>query len=70
MNVKVYKNEEGWLFKVLDRLPGYGFKSGYKKPGEDKWHRVGELHYRDTQEKAQADLDRYAAKKGMSVVEV
>lgn len=63
-NLKVYEDWSGWLFKVMPGL-GNRFKARYKSPSRGGWHCVAILPWRATAKEAQADLDSYAAKKGM-----
>lgn len=62
--MKIYEDWRGWLFKVMPGL-GNGFKARYKKTSRGGWHCVVSLPWRATAKEAQADLDSYAAKKGM-----
>lgn len=66
--LKMYEDWRGWRFKVMSGLGKYRFKARYKNPSRGGWHCVGLLPWRATAEEAQADLDCYAAKKGMTEV--
>lgn len=66
--MKVYEDGRGWQFKVMGGLGKNTFKARYKKISRDGWHCVAILPWRTTAEEAQADLDSYAAKKGMKEV--
>lgn len=67
--MKVYCDKRGWLYKVMPGIGGDCWKARYCKIRQNSWHAVTILPWRDTPEQAQADLDQWAAKKGMTIVE-
>jgi hypothetical protein len=66
--VKNYIDKRGWKYRVQT---GIGdptqYKARFQKPekhGEDGWHCVAALPWRETFDQAQADLNAYAEQKG------
>lgn len=68
MEKAIYIDERGWVFKVMSGLGSNCYKARYNKKGADEkfgWKCAAALPWRDSFEAAQADLDEYAARKGM-----
>lgn len=70
---KVYRDNRGWIFFVRSGLGENTFKAFYAKNVEDyqrniRCHAVKSLEWQSTENLAQVDLDRYAAKKKMEVL--
>lgn len=63
-----YIDHRGWKYKVRPGLGGSPWKGMYQKPGQQGWHSVRQLPWRDTPELAQVDLDEYARKKKMKAL--
>ena len=61
---KAYVDRRGWTYRVMPGLGGNTFKARYCKPGATNWKCVSYLPWRDTAEKAQADLDEAAHTRG------
>lgn len=73
LDKKVYRDNRGWVFFVRSGLGENTFKAFYAKNVEDfqrniRCHAVKSLEWRGTENLAQVDLDRYAAKKKMEVL--
>ena len=66
--VRVYEDHRGWRFMVMPGL-GNEYKARYVKPGKKGWHCVATLPWRASLERAQEDLDAYAASHHMQEVE-
>jgi len=67
--VKYYKDERGWKYKVFSGIGEGAYKARYQKPektGNNGWKGVGALPWRETFDKAQEDLNRYANEKGFT----
>ena len=70
--MKVYEDKRGWQYKVMPGLGNDNFKARYHRPETKKgrgWRCVTVLPWRKTEAEAQADLDAWAKKKGMQVIE-
>lgn len=70
---KVYRDNRGWVFFVRSGLGENTFKAFYAKNVEDyqrniRCHAVKSLEWQSTENLAQVDLDKYAAKKKMEVL--
>lgn len=65
---KTYIDERGWQYAVRPGLGGDTFKGFYRKPGKS-WHAVRVLTWFASEQEAEADLARWAAKKGMRCME-
>lgn len=64
---KKYVDARGWKYQVMSGIGGGAFKARYQKPchtGSVGWKCVATLEWQPTFEKAQADLDRLAEKRG------
>ena len=64
-----YIDHRGWKYRVMSGIGGDTFKARYQKPdkhGENGWHGVKTLPWRNTPEEAQVDLDHMAKEKGWS----
>ncbi len=64
----VYVDDRGWRYKVHNYGPKY--KALYRKAESLGWHgcRGKEFQWRQSAEEAQADLDAFAARKGLKEV--
>lgn len=69
---KTYIDERGWLYTVRAGLGHESFKGFYRKPSRRPgqayqmcWHAVRVLEWRASEREAEADLERWADKKGM-----
>ena len=63
-----YQDNRGWKFRVKDGLNENTCKAFYQKSehsGNDQWHGVRSLPWRESYYEAQKDLDEYAKKKKM-----
>ena len=69
MEGRVYEDRRGWRFMVMGGLGVNTYKARYQKPGKNGWHCVATLPWRMTPERAQKDLDEYAASHHMREVE-
>ena len=69
MCVVTYRDDRGWKYRVMAGIGENSWKARYCKPGKLGWHCVRSLPWRDTPEQAQADLDKWAVKKGLTAVE-
>lgn len=65
---KTYVDERGWQYAVRPGLGSDIFKAFYRKPGRS-WHAVRALPWFTNEQEAEADLARWAAKKGMKCKE-
>lgn len=65
---KTYIDERGWQYAVRPSLGNDVFKAFYRKPGRS-WHAVRALPWFTSEQEAEADLARWAAKKGMKCKE-
>ena len=65
---KTYIDERGWQYAVRPGLGHDVFKAFYRKPGKS-WHAVRVLAWFASEQEAEADLARWAAKKGMRRME-
>ncbi len=65
---KTYIDERGWQYAVRPGLGHDVFKAFYRKPGKS-WHAVRVLAWFASEQEAEADLARWAAKKGMRCME-
>lgn len=65
----VYEDERGWQYKVHNY--GQNYKALYRKKESLGWHgcRGKEFQWRKSEAEAQADLDAFAARKGLKVVQ-
>lgn len=67
--MKIYVDESGWQYAVR---PWLGtcvfFRAFYRKPGK-RWHVARALEWFTNEQEAEADLARWAAKKGMKCME-
>lgn len=71
MKAKVYEDHRGWRYKVMQGLGESNFKARYHRPEYKKgsgWRCVTVLPWRESVSEAQADLDKWAVKKGMKEV--
>jgi hypothetical protein len=68
MTGRTYIDSRGWKYQVRPGLGGRPYKPMYQKPGQQGWHSVRHLPWRDTPEQAQLDLDEYAGKKVMKAL--
>lgn len=62
-----YIDRKGQKYQVMGGIRLDSYKARYQKTdktGRDGWHGVRSLPWRDTKEKAQADLDALAKEKG------
>lgn len=64
----IYIDERGWQYAVRPGLGNDIFKAFYRKPGRS-WHAVRALAWFTSEREAEADLERWAAKKGMKLME-
>lgn len=65
--VLCYIDDRGWKYKVMGGIGGDRFKARYQKPdkrGDDGWHGLAAVPWRETFDEAQADLNVLAVKKG------
>lgn len=65
---KTYIDERGWQYAVRPGLGHDVFKAFYRKPGKS-WHAVRVLAWFASEREAEADLERWAAKKHMRCME-
>lgn len=66
----IYMDEKGRPYKVQMEHTGE-WKAKYYTPGRKKgtgWRAVSGLQWRATEDEAQADLNKYAEKKGLTAV--
>ena len=69
MEGRVYEDRRGWRFQVMPGLGERQYKARYLKPGRKDWHCVATLPWRVSPERAQEDLDAYAASHHMRKAE-
>lgn len=60
---RVYTDKRGWTYKVRPALGGKPYKGMYQKPGQNGWHSIKVLPWRDIPALAQIDLDEWAQKR-------
>ena len=65
---KTYIDERGWMYAVRPGLGNDIFKAFYRKPGRS-WHAVRARNWFASEQEAEADLERWAAEKGMKLME-
>ena len=64
---KAFIDDRGWKYRVLPGLGQNQFKARFQKPGKSSWHCVRQLPWVDGFDAAQADLNKYAEKKGWKI---
>lgn len=70
----IYRDSRGWTYEVRDGLrnteTGHTpYKAWSSRPGSGKHKFVNSLPWRDTREQAEADLQAWAEKKRMELVD-
>lgn len=66
--VKVYEDYRGWRYNVMKGIGENEFKAKYKKPGYHSWIGVRALPWKETFDRAQADLNDYAGQRNMQAI--
>jgi len=67
MSEKVYIDNRGWKYKVMEDLAGR-FCPRYQKPGKTSWKTCHGFGHVGVREESEAALAAWAEKKGMKVV--
>ena len=69
MSSKIYEDSRGWRYRVMPGLGDDTFKGRYNKPGEQGWHCMRQMPWRDRVEAAEIDLAAYAGDKGWRIIQ-
>lgn len=67
--VKTYKDERGWLYRVMRGIGENTYKARYQKPGKTGWKCMVKMEWRDSFDKAQSDLNALAKEKAWEEAE-
>lgn len=66
--IKIYEDERGWRYKVMQGLKDNSYKARYQKERNKGWKCVKTLPWREYFDGAQEDLNALAKKKKWNVV--
>jgi len=62
--VKTYRDERGWMYKVMSGIGDDTFKARYQKPEKGGWKGVPKLPWQESFDRAQSDLNAFAKQRG------